>query len=84
MEKNYNIDADFDYYIKHQSELVDKYDGKFIVIADQEVFGAYDDLDAAFDAGNRKYGPGNFFLHQVGDGKDNYSTTISRVGTYVQ
>ena len=84
MEKEYNIDADFDYYVQHQSELVAKYDGKYVVIANREVFGAYDNLDDAFNAGNREYGAGNFFLHQVGDGKDNYSTTISRVGAYVK
>lgn len=84
MEEKNRLDADFDYYVKHQSELVDKYDGKYIVIVDQNVFGAYDTLDEAFNEASRNFRPGEFFLHQVGDGKDNYSTTVSRVGLYAR
>ena len=39
MEK---LEKEFDYYLKHQDELVKKYNGKFIVIKDADVIGAFD------------------------------------------
>ena len=33
----------FDFYLAHQGEMVEKYDGKYIVIKDETVLGAYDD-----------------------------------------
>lgn len=76
---SYNMSADFDYYVKHQSELVDKYDGKYIVIVNQKVVGDFDTMDEAVDDARKKYQPGEFFVHLVGEGKDNYTTTITRV-----
>ena len=34
---------EFNYYLAHQDELVRLYSGKFIVIKDGQVLGAYDD-----------------------------------------
>ncbi len=41
------LNKEFDYYLAHQKELAKKYKGKFIVIKNCGVIGAYDtELDA--------------------------------------
>jgi len=36
------LEKEFKYYIKKQNNLVEKYNGKFIVIKDCKVIGTYD------------------------------------------
>ena len=47
MNARTGIARDFDYYLEHQDELVQQYDGKVIVIKDGEILGAYDSLTEA-------------------------------------
>lgn len=82
MENDDNMSKNFDFYVEHQSELAKKYNGEYIVIVDRKVVGHFAKLEEAFEFANKKYHPGEFLLHQVGDGSDNYTTTISRIGTY--
>lgn len=82
MDKKNNLNKNFDYYVEHQSELVKKYNGEYVVIVGQEVVGHFKTLDEAFNFANKKYQPGEFLLHQVGEGSENYTTTISRIGSY--
>ena len=44
-----SLKKEFEYYIAHQDEMVEKYDGKFVVIRDGQVLGAYDDELAAIN-----------------------------------
>lgn len=49
------LKKDFDYYLAHQAEMVEKYNGKFVVIKDGEVIGAYDnELAAIVDAQKKR------------------------------
>lgn len=67
----------FDYYLSHQDELVDKYNGKFIVITADGVAGDYDsDEDAYFEA-VEKYGLGNFIVQYCTAGKDAYTQNFT-------
>ena len=36
------LEKEFNYYLEHQNELVEKYNGKFVVIKDRNVVGAFD------------------------------------------
>ena len=63
----------FKYYVSHQDELVQKYDGKYIVINDQKVVGVYDDDTEAIEKASEKYELGKFLVHLVGPGKSNYT-----------
>ena len=62
----------FRYYIKHQDELVAKYNGKYVVIADQKVIGTYDDEIEAINKGAERYERGSYLVHLVGPGESNY------------
>ena len=72
--------TEFQFYIDNQKELVEKYEGKFIVIKGDEVLGDYDNEDAAIAETLKKHKPGTFMVHKVGPGEENYTQTFrSRV-----
>ena len=63
----------FDYYVANQDEIVARYDGKYILIVNCEVVGAYDTLDEGYFAALMHYKPGQFMLHKCGSGVKNYT-----------
>ncbi len=67
------LEKEFQYYIHHQAELVEKYDGQFIVIVNQEVVGAYPTRAAAYDATVLKQKPGEFLIQKCGPGEQSYT-----------
>jgi hypothetical protein len=75
-----SLQREFDYYIKHQDELVKKYNGKVIVIKDCVVVGVYNtDLEAVSEA-SKKYELGTFLVQKCEPGSESYTQTFhSRV-----
>jgi hypothetical protein len=74
------LQKEFEYYIAHQDEMVAKYDGKFIVLKDGEVLGAYDNELAAINETQKTHKLGTFLVQQVSKGTSAYSQTFhSRV-----
>ena len=74
------LKTEFQFYINNQEELVEKYDGKFIVINGEEVLGDYDNEDTAIIETLKEHKPGTFMVHEVGPGEENYTQTFrSRV-----
>ena len=74
------LDAEFKYYLDHQSELVKKYKGKFLVIKDNGVVGAYDSKQEAYDKATSNFKLGTFLIQECLPGKENYTQTFhSRV-----
>jgi hypothetical protein len=70
----------FDYYVNNFNELLNLYDGKFIVIKDEKIAGAYNsNAEAYFDA-KKSYEPGTFIIMHCIPGVSSYSQTFhSRV-----
>ena len=70
----------FEYYLNHQAELVEKYDGRTIAIKDDQVIGEFDDEAAAVRALQGKHELGTFLVQRVSSGDSAYSQTFhSRV-----
>lgn len=71
----------FQYYLDHQKELVEQYNGKFVVIKDDRVIGAYDnELVAISEAQKQELKPGTFLVQFVSPGDAAYKQTFhSRV-----
>lgn len=70
----------FDYYLKHQSELVAKYDGKFIVVRNDEVIGVFEDELTAVRETAKTHAVGTFLVQRVSGGDSAYTQTFhSRV-----
>lgn len=63
----------FDYYLAHQDELVKKYNGKVIVIKDDEVIGVYDDSITAVEETQKEYEVGTFLVQPVSPGKEGHT-----------
>lgn len=71
-----NLEQLFQWYLDHQNELVEKYNGKHLVIKDNEVVAAYDDENTAYFDAVEKYGLGNFILQLCTPGKDAYTVEM--------
>ena len=71
---------EFYWYIANQSELVKIYNGKYLVIKDKKVVGAYDTVLEALTEAKKKYDAGTFLIQLCTQGKDAYTVTFhSRV-----
>lgn len=66
----------FNYYIEHQTELVKKYNGRFLVLKDCEVVGDYDNERDAYFASVERYCLGNFIIQYCSEGSSAYTQTF--------
>ncbi len=79
-QKDSPLKREFEYYLAHQTELVKKYNGKFVVIRDEKVIGAYDDQSSAIAETTKQFELGTFLIQKVEPGAAAYSQTFhSRV-----
>lgn len=71
---------DFAYYLAHQDELVEIYNGKYIVLKHSEVIGVYDsDIEAVTET-QKEHPLGTFLVQKVSSGNQDYTATFhSRV-----
>lgn len=74
------LEKEFKYYLANQDELVKKFNGKFIVIKDQEVLGAYDSDIEAIETTSKQHKLGTFLVQKCEPGSESYTQTYhSRV-----
>jgi hypothetical protein len=74
------LNKEFEYYLKNQNELVEKYNGKFIVLKDQKVVGVYDSQNEAYSESVAKFELGSFLIQHCTSGAEGYTQTFhSRV-----
>ena len=77
MEK---LEREFKYYVEHQDELVEKYNGKFIVIKRCNVIGAFDSALEAVEKVTEQHELGTFLVQKCEPGNASYTQTYhSRV-----
>ena len=83
MVERAGIAKEFDYYLEHQDELVDEYDGKVIVVKDGKVLGSYETHTEAIVETQKHHELGTFLVQAVSPGTENYTQTFhSRVMTF--
>lgn len=71
---------EFNYYIQHQKELVDKYNGRFIVLKNSEILGVFDSELEAIKETSKSHKLGTFLVQRCEPGKESYTQTYhSRV-----
>ena len=74
---NKNLEKEFQYYLDHQEELVEKYNGKFLVIKECAVTGVYEtELEAAEEA-SKKHELGTFLVQKCAPGEEDYTQTYN-------
>ncbi|MDD5712506.1 MAG: hypothetical protein PHY31_07105 [Smithellaceae bacterium] len=75
-----DLSKEFEYYLDHQDELVEKYNGKVIVIKDQSVIGQYESEIEAVTETSKNHKLGTFLVQKVQPGENGYTQTYhSRV-----
>ena len=74
------LQDEFDYYRAHQQELVQKFEGKYVVIKNDEVVGSFDNELEAVTETRKTHELGTFLVQLVTKGEEAYSQTFhSRV-----
>jgi len=77
---NSPLKREFDWYLAHQAEMVEKYNGKFIVIKNGAVIGVYNDQGEALTKTQATEKLGTFLIQKVEPGTSAYTQTFrSRV-----
>lgn len=71
---------DYQYYLDHFDELVEKYDGYVLLIVNRTVVGTYHTEAEAYKDAIGKYEPGTFLIHKCKKNSPVYSTTIHAIG----
>ena len=70
----------FEFYKVNQKDVVEKYNGKFIVIREEKIEGVYETEIEAYEDAKKKFELGTFLIQKVEEGENNYSQTFySRV-----
>lgn len=70
------LKREFDWYIAHQDEIVTQYDGRYVVVRDCKVIGAYNDQSSAIAETTKTYPLGTFLVQKVERGSSAYSQTF--------
>ena len=74
------LENEFKYYLDHQSELVEKYNGKVLVIIGENVVGTFTTEQEAYFSSIKKFQLGTFLIQKCTPGADAYTQTFhSRV-----
>lgn len=71
------LEKEFRYYIEHQDELVKEYEGKYIVIKDCQVIGAYDSELEAVEGAREQFEMGTFLIQKCEPGRNSYTQTYN-------
>lgn len=75
-----SLEQEFQFYKDNQSGLLKEYEGKFLVIKDLQVKGAYETQIEAYTEGQKQFQLGSFLIQQCLPGKESYTQTYhSRV-----
>ena len=82
MKKN-KLEKEFKYYLDNQDELVQKYDGKSLVIIGEKVVGSYDTNEEAYFESKKKYKLGTFLIQFCEKGEDSYTETFNSRVSFV-
>ena len=69
--------SEFEWYLANQDELVEKYNGKYLVVKDSELVGVYDSENEAYFDSESKYGLGNFLIQLCTPGDAAYTQMFS-------
>lgn len=72
---------DFKWYLQHQEEMVEKYNGKVIAIQEGKVLGAYEDYWIAVRETEKDHAPETFLVQLVTPGTEAYTSTF--IGLHV-
>ena len=71
------LEKEFKYFLRHQDELVKKYNGRFIVIIGEKVVGDFASDADAYGEMVKSHKLGTFFIQHCIPGQTAYKQTFS-------
>lgn len=77
------LEAEFEWYLDHQDELIKKYDGKVLVIKDQTIIGVYESEEEAITETSKKESLGTFLIQRCTPGDEAYTATFHSRAAFV-
>lgn len=72
--------ASLEFYKKNQDSLVKKYNGKTLVLRNEDILEVCDAYGEAYEIAVEKYGEGNFTLQEVYPGQESFTAFIATPG----
>ncbi len=69
------LEKEFQYYLEHQDELVEKYNGRYIVIKEDRVIGDFDSEIEAYEESSKTHELGTFLIQKCEPGDESYTAT---------
>ena len=69
------LEKEFQYYLQNQDKLVAMYNGRYIVIKNDEILGDYDTEIEAIRETSKKYELGTFLVQKCEPGSSSYTQT---------
>lgn len=74
------LEKEFNYYLDNQNDLLEKYNGKYLAIKNENVIGAYNSEIDAIKETEKEHELGTFLVQKCEPGNDSYTQTFhSRV-----
>lgn len=74
------LDREFNFYLKHQDNLLKDYRGKYLVIKGDEIIGVFDNFDSALLTSMKDHALGTFLIQLCEPGDSSYTQSFhSRV-----
>jgi hypothetical protein len=71
------FDTELSFFKEHQEYLVQKYNGRVLVLRGTKVVGVHDDALAAYLSATKEYAPGSFMIQPCAPGPSAYTVTIA-------
>lgn len=74
------LEKEFHYYLEHKDDLVKQYEGKYLVIKDEKVVGAYNSEIEAYTEAQKQFALGMFLIQPCTPSEESHTQTFhSRV-----
>jgi len=70
------LKKNLDWYIANQKQLAEKYNGKVLLIVDQKIVKAFDDMAEAYAEASKHYAPETFTLQECSSDSDSYTLVL--------
>jgi hypothetical protein len=71
-----SLKRNLDWYIANQKELAAKYNGKILLIVEQNLVSAFEDMGAAYTEALKSYAPGTFTLQPCSPDPESYTLML--------
>ncbi len=74
------LEKEFNFYLNNQDKLVQDYEGKYLVIIEEEIVGVFNSDEEAYFESEKKYEAGTFLIQFCEAGDNSYTQSFhSRV-----